>query len=133
MIAAIEAVPGWSGFFILLFALAIGHALADYPLQGAFLADAKNRHSDPFALAENTSSPLGLWIHALTAHSLIHGGAVWLITGSVTLALVEVVLHWLIDFSKCEGWFGYTTDQLLHLSCKALYAAAITGGWLKFV
>lgn len=129
MIAAIDAAPGLSGFFVLLFALAIGHSLADYPLQGAFLADAKNRHANPFSPAENASSPLGLWIHALTAHSLIHGGAVWLITGSVSLALVEVGLHWMIDFSKCEGWFGYTTDQLLHLSCKALYAAAITSGF----
>ena len=131
MIAAIDAVSGLSGFFVWLFALAIGHALADYPLQGAFLADAKNRNTDPFPLTEKATSPLGLWIHALTAHSLIHAGAVWVITGSVTCALVEVVLHWLIDFSKCEGWFGYTTDQLLHISCKVLYAAAITCGWLK--
>lgn len=130
MIAAIDAAPGLGGFFVLLFALAIGHALADYPLQGAFLADAKNRHAKPLPLAANVPSPPGLWIHALTAHSLIHGGAVWLITGSVTLALVEVGLHWLIDYSKCERWLGYTTDQLLHLSCKALYAAAITCGWV---
>ena len=132
MIAAIDAVSGWSGFFVLLFAFAIGHVLADYPLQGPFLAESKNRHADPFSLAEKASTPIGLWIHALTAHSLIHGGAVWLITGSVTLALVEVVVHWLIDFSKCEGWFGYTTDQLLHLSCKVVYAAAISCGWLAF-
>ena len=125
-----DAIPGLGGYFILLFALAIGHALADYPLQGPFLAEAKNRHAKPMPLPGNTTSPTGLWIHALTAHSLIQGGAVWLITGSVTLALVEVGLHWLIDFSKCEGWFGYNTDQFLHFLCKVVYAAVITCGWL---
>ncbi|MGC4017159.1 MAG: DUF3307 domain-containing protein [Luteolibacter sp.] len=114
----------------LLFALLIGHALADYPLQGAFLAKAKDRHSDSGAMFAESVAPKGLWIHALTAHALVHAGSVWIITGSVGLALVELVLHWLIDFAKCEGWTGFTTDQLLHVLCKVGYAAAIAGGFV---
>ena len=129
MIAVIDAVPGWPGFFVFLFAFAIGHVLTDYPLQGSFLAQAKNRHNSTIILAGEAKPPRGLWIHALTAHSLIQGGAVWVISGSVTLAALEVVLHWAIDFFKCEGWFGYTTDQALHITCKAAYALVISTGW----
>jgi hypothetical protein len=109
----------------IFFALVIGHALADYALQGSFLSMAKNRHADVTSLFGAELPPRGLWIHALTAHSLIHAGAVWLITGSLTLGLVEMVLHWVIDFAKCENWTNLTVDQLLHLVCKAGYAALI--------
>lgn len=106
------------------FALVIGHVIADYPLQGKFLSFAKNRHADATDIF-GCKPPRGLWIHALTAHSLIQAGAVWLVTGSITLALVELVLHWLIDFAKCEKWTDFTTDQLLHVACKAVYAVLI--------
>ena len=109
----------------IFFALVIGHALADYPLQGRFLAMAKNRHADVTSLFGGALPPRGLWLHALTAHSLIHAGTVWFITGSVTLGLVELVLHWVIDFAKCEKWTNFTVDQLLHVVCKAGYAALI--------
>jgi len=108
-----------SGPLTLFFALAIGHFVCDYPMQGTFLATMKNRHVDNKGGAGNL--PSLTWVHALTAHSFIHAGAVWLITGSVLLALCEVVLHWLIDFSKCEGWISYHVDQLLHLTCKAVF------------
>ena len=129
MPAAIETLQGMTGAFPLLIALVMGHMLADYPLQGAFLAQTKNRHGKPPDLPGEASPVRGLWVHALTAHALIQGGAVWIITGSFTLGMVEVVLHWLIDFAKCEGWFGYHTDQALHVLCKALYTALIVGGW----
>ncbi|MEI7927310.1 MAG: DUF3307 domain-containing protein [Verrucomicrobiales bacterium] len=115
----------WAAGAKILFALLIGHALADYPLQGAFLAKAKDRHSDSGALFGEQRAPKGLWIHALTAHSLVHAGVVWLITSSFALALVELVLHWLIDLVKCEGWTGFHTDQMLHVLCKIAYAVAM--------
>jgi hypothetical protein len=113
---------------VIFFALLIGHTLADYPLQGDYLARAKNRHFDATALFERKKVPTGLWIHALTAHSLIHAGAVWWITGSAILAAIELVLHWCIDFAKCEGWTSFNTDQLLHIACKAGYTVLIMGG-----
>lgn len=109
----------------IFFALVIGHMLADYPLQGRFLSMAKNRHADVTSLFGGELPPRGLWIHALTAHALVHSGVVWFVTGSLTLGLAELVLHWVIDFAKCEKWTNFTVDQLLHLVCKAGYAALI--------
>lgn len=116
------------GFLLVSFALFVGHALADYPLQGAFLASGKNRHGDSSIFFNGSSVPKGLWIHALTAHSLIHAGFVWVITGSAALALAELVIHWIIDFVRCEGWISFTMDQLLHLFCKMSYAALLVAG-----
>jgi hypothetical protein len=130
-LAALDAGSGWHAPFILFFALLIGHAIADYPMQGTFLATAKDRHGDSSALFGKQGPPPGMWIHALTAHSLIHAGFVWVITGSALLAAVESILHWAIDFVKCEGLTRFTTDQLLHVACKAVYAIILGFGWLS--
>ena len=115
------------GVLSLFLALAIGHAVADFPLQGVFLSQAKNRN---LHLSEdvNTKSPRGVWLHAMSAHSIIHCGVVWLITGSVILGLIEFVLHWVIDAAKCEKWVGFNTDQFLHYTCKIIYVALIYYG-----
>jgi hypothetical protein len=42
--------------------------------------------------------------------------------------LAELVLHWLIDLGKGEGWYGYVTDQILHISCKAVYVILLAKG-----
>jgi len=122
--ALVSAPQSVQGLLLLFLALAMGHAVADFPLQGAFLSDAKNRHADLSAYF-NKEIPSGVWIHAMTAHALIHSAAVWLITGSAVLGVIELVLHWLIDYAKCEGWTGFNTDQLLHYICKLAYAMLI--------
>lgn len=100
-----------------LFALLlVGHALADYPLQGDFLARAKNR---------TAPIPGVPWYQALFAHAAIHGGFVGVITGSVWLGLAEFVIHAAIDDAKCRGWISYNTDQALHIACKTLWVAII--------
>lgn len=106
-------------FFTLLFLLIFAHMLADYPLQGDFLATAKNRNT-----------PLGklFWPHALGAHATIHGGFVFLLTGSLTFALGEIVLHAFIDWAKCEGRISLNVDQALHLTCKIAWAATTVWG-----
>jgi len=115
----------------LFLALLIAHAVADYPLQGTFLAIAKNRHNDASPLFPGEAPPQWLWIQALSAHSLIHAGAVWLVTGSVVLGIAEFILHWLIDYAKCERWTGFHTDQALHVACKAGYVLVIAIGWVS--
>lgn len=110
---------------MLTIALLIGHALGDYPLQGAFLSSTKNRNLDSSIFFGNSEVPRGLWIHALTAHSLIQAGMVWVITGSAFLGLAEFVLHWITDFVRCEGWISFNTDQLIHAGCKVLFAAVV--------
>ena len=116
-----------SAALILLFALLIGHALCDYALQSDFLAHAKNHKADLSRYFPD-GTPQGLWFNVLMAHSLIHAGAVWLITGSAVFALLEWFLHALIDFCKSEEWISFRTDQALHRICKVLYVALLCMG-----
>lgn len=102
-----------------LFLLIVVHALADYPLQGDFLAAAKNR------LAPIPGVP---WWQALTAHAAIHSGGVYIVTGSLLFAGIELAAHWLIDNAKCSGRLTFNADQLLHVACKVVYAVAIAAG-----
>lgn len=104
------------GPFGLFCAFLVVHALADFPLQGDYLARTKVRSQ-----AENRQN----WAIALTAHAIIHGGGVWLVAGSLWLGIAEFVLHWLIDFSKGEGKIGSLTDQALHVGCKVVYVILI--------
>lgn len=97
----------------LFFWLMVGHAVADYPLQGDFLARAKN-HTAPI--------PGIPWQQALFWHALMHGGAVALITHSVALGLAETFVHMTIDFCKCQGWADFNADQALHVTCKVAWA-----------
>lgn len=127
--------------------LLLGHALADYPLQGDFLARAKN-HAVPI--------PGVPWVHGLLWHSVIHGGAVGLVTGSLLLGSLETAAHMLIDYGKCGGWYArphrlivqwfaptdctrkhfeeeaarraFHTDQALHVACKVLWVALYAAG-----
>ena len=66
-----------------------------------------------------------MWWNTLLAHSLIHAGLVWLVTGYVVLAAAELVLHFLIDFAKNENMTGFATDQMLHRICKIAYAVLL--------
>lgn len=112
----------WSQGLLVLFALAIGHAVADFPLQGEFLATCKNRRY--LIRLKDPNRPPSMWIACMAAHCLIHAGAVWLITGSAVLAAIELVVHWILDTAKCEGKTGFNFDQTMHIVCKALYALA---------
>jgi hypothetical protein len=105
---------------LLLFKLLIGHALADYPLQGDAMAKGKNRHNPPYGIPTG-QKPVAVWSHYLTAHALIHAGFVWALTGDVWLGLAEFALHWFIDFIKCENITNPHQDQALHIACKVAY------------
>ena len=121
---------GW-GFvpaFALFLALVIGHALADYPLQGEFLAMGKNRHHAASIPNAGRGSPSHIWVHCLTSHCLIHAGTVWIVTGLFYYAIAEFILHWIIDFLKCENMTSFTQDQLLHIFCKAIFVVLIWQG-----
>lgn len=122
----------------LFFWLLVGHCLADYPLQGEFLARAKDRN--------NKSMGFVPWQIALFAHSMIHAGFVAALTGSLWLGLAELAAHIAIDFAKCESWFGrapglvlnpydrshmvperraFWIDQTLHVVCKLAWVALV--------
>ena len=114
------------GAWELFFLLVMGHAMADFPLQGDFLSHGKNRHNT-IKLADG-QSPKRLWIYLMSAHALIHSFFVWLFTGSILLGFVEFVVHWIIDALKCDGKTSFETDQWLHIITKAVYVALIWAG-----
>jgi hypothetical protein len=97
-------------FLKFFFLLAIGHAVADYALQTEYMSRAKARKSEPQT-----------WFWVLGAHALVHAGMVYLITGSTIFAFAEFTAHFVIDYFKSEGKYGYHTDQVLHYLCKVLW------------
>lgn len=104
------------GPLALFAAFLVAHALCDFPLQGAYLSKQKIRKQ---------AGSFAEWLVALSAHCVIHAGAVWLVSGSLLLGAVELVLHSLIDTGKGEGKFGILTDQILHLLCKLGYVVVL--------
>ena len=99
-------------------AMVAAHALCDYPLQGDFLAKAKNR---------TAPIPGVPWWQALAAHSAIHGGAVALITGYWWLGVFEAAMHFKVDDRKCRGLLTFNQDQALHVAYKALWVGIVWG------
>lgn len=104
--------------FELFFKMLIGHAVCDFVLQNDAMGAGKNRHKD-FGAQRGPNFPK--WYYWMTAHALVHGGAVYLITANPFLGLIETVLHWIIDFFKCEGRLSVEQDQTLHILCKVGY------------
>lgn len=94
--------------------LLAAHWVADYPLQGQFLSDAK---------VKGPMRP-----YHLVAHAGIHGGAVALVTGSVWIGLAEWLAHTIIDELKVRGWTSFALDQTLHIGCKIAWLAI----WASF-
>jgi hypothetical protein len=113
--------------FALFFFLLAGHALMDYSLQNDSMAVCKCRKS---------KSPLAIsvpWYYWLTAHALLHGAAVgfifrwmgfeWHIVA--LFAAAETVVHWFVDFGKCENWYSLLVDQAIHILCKIAWWAFV--------
>lgn len=88
--------------------MAVGHALADGPLQANWIG--RNKRTAGWRGAA-----------AMTTHALAHGVFVWLATGMFALGLAEAGAHALIDWLKPRLRFGTLTDQLLHAACKAVW------------
>jgi hypothetical protein len=107
-------------FGAMLFWLMVGHVLADYPLQGDFLAVAKNHNT-----------PVGklFWPYALSAHALIHAAFVALFTGSIALGLAEALIHAATDRLKCNEKISLLADQLVHIACKIVWAVIAVYLW----
>lgn len=101
--------------------LIFGHMLADYPLQGDFLARGKNRIAP---------IPGVHFAHPLAAHSIVHGGFVGIITGTLWMGLAEMVIHAIADDAKCRGKIGYHTDQVIHIGCKVVWATCFAWGFV---
>lgn len=91
--------------------------MADFPLQGDFLAKAKNH---------KTAIPGIPWWLCLWAHTVICGAGVALVTNPL-FGLTEMAIHFGVDWCKNEGLFGqgdraFVIDQLIHIACRLVYA-----------
>jgi hypothetical protein len=107
---------------MMLFLLLAGHAIADFCLQNPDMAKGKNRHSTPLNYNPKLHGPLQIcWPYYLAAHALCHGLMIFLITKNLWFGLAETFLHFIIDFGKCERFYGIHRDQLLHILCKVGY------------
>ena len=104
----------------LLWCLVVGHALADFVLQSSAMAIGKSRHHQ----GAPGEPP---WYYWLSAHALMHGGVVGLVSGSAGLGVAEAVAHWLIDLGKCQKLYGFNTDQIFHLMCKLIWVGILLG------
>ena len=109
------------GFFETLWLLLIVHALADYPLQGLFLAETKNPWGPPI-------NGERIWVWTLPAHGLVHAGGVYLVTRSLWLSMAEFVTHVLLDAGRCRGLYGFHVDQTGHVAVKVAIALAVVWG-----
>ena len=111
----------------LFFQFLVGHALGDYVFQRDIMAKSKSRHAEIF---KSVSTGFPAWYYWLISHALVHGGIVFLITGSALLGAIETVLHTIIDYCKCEHWINLNVDQALHILCKLAYIYIIYQGWV---
>lgn len=107
----------------LFFLLLCGHALADYALQSNEMIHRK----DPTRIGVKAHGP---WWWTMLAHSLINGGIVTLITGSLFMGITETYIHFSSDTGKCCGYIGVWADQGIHVISKGLYAYLIWRGYV---
>ena len=103
-----------------LFLLLCGHALADFALQPELMAQGKNRNKKPTNIPEGQKY-VPCWHYWLSAHALISGGVVYMVTGQLHWGVFEVVAHWVIDFIKCDNITNPNQDQAMHFACRLLY------------
>jgi hypothetical protein len=111
----------------MLFALLLGHCVADFPLQTEWIAKYKNwKNASPPPPGQKQQA---VWPYVMSAHAGTHAAAVWVVTGSPLLAGLEFVAHWAIDALKCANVTDIHKDQVLHYICKSswvlLYMAGI--------
>lgn len=100
-----------------LFWLLVGHALADFVLQTDRMGQLKRP-----AARQPGGGPWWFW---MTAHALIHGGAVALATGGrVDIGMMEFAGHFLIDVMPDRNPY---IDQALHVLAKVAWAAYAVG------
>ncbi len=146
--------PGVAFAPLLLALLFGGHAVADYGLQSAYVAEFKVRPKPASRLAriaeawrlanrEGDPKPGGNadWFVTLGAHCLIHAFLVAVVSMAYlackgapmaaaafiagVLAWAEFALHFAIDDAKGQERFSYRVDQALHYGCKLVWFAVL--------
>ena len=105
----------------LSFLLIAGHAIGDFAIQTDWVAYNKSRHAKDHMSRETLGKIEKVWPWVLSSHSLHHGMIVFLITQKIWLGIGETVVHWVTDYGKAEGWYGFNIDQVLHIVAKGAW------------
>lgn len=88
----------------------------DFPLQGNFLATAKNQTAPVRGVPA---------LYILFSHAFLQAGAVFFITSSLTLSMIELVAHIFIDYQKSAQRITFAEDQVFHFACKLFYVGLL--------
>lgn len=95
-------------WYEILLLLICGHFVCDYPLQSQYIADNKGKDK---------------WV--MIAHCATHAMMVGLITKMWFLGVLEFILHYMLDTTKCRGQSTLNEDQICHIICKLSYIVII--------
>lgn len=106
----------------------------DFALQGDAIASCKCKGS------KHPAAAFVPWYYWLSCHCILHGLAVTVAIRycgysesiALTFGIIETVVHWIIDYCKCQRWFGIHTDQGLHVLCKVLWWIMIITNTIPF-
>ena len=128
-------------YFIVFFYLMMAHAITDFGLQTVALGKGKyplvprkcltdcERYQHKAGRLYGLHWPIWLIMHALicAAGVIVVGEFFHQKMNMVVpfLALVEFVLHFVIDYLKTIGKYGANSDQYFHMLCRVAYAIII--------
>ena len=109
--------------YLIFLQLYAAYCLCDTAFQSPYIYENKIR------IIDGVYNPQ--WYISLTAHSLIHAGAVGLITHSFLLASVMLVAHWLGEFAKAEGYLKQLPHHIIQILILTFIGFYFTG-YLNF-
>lgn len=103
----------------LVIMLVFSHYLCDFALQSSTMAKMKSKVDDIGQKEFNNGMWRGqkyqlTWYYWLTAHAIIHGGVVYLLTGYVVLFWITMLTHFMIDYLKTNKLTNIHQDQGMH-------------------
>lgn len=116
-----DAIINPHSFVAVLFGLIAAHFICDYVFQPFAMFKGKNH----LASKLDDTAPNINWWYWLTAHSAMHGVAVYIVTRNLYLDLAETTAHWLIDWGHNAGKYSLHAEQAMHLACKLLWALIV--------
>ena len=100
-----------------LFVLLAASAMAQFTVAPVYVL------TDPSGPCVNQNQPKQWSLSTFTEWYCSGTPGTW--TKVSTTMSGTATLHWMIDHAKCDGHFGLTTDQALHVACKILWASVV--------
>lgn len=99
--------------FELFYWLVVVHAVTDLGLQSEWCGSHKAMR------VNNVYNPS--WVGVLAGHSILQGGGVAFVTGSIPLGLAETVVHFCTDFLSSNKYIRFRTDQIIHITSRVVW------------